>query len=198
METSAISELRRILSENPKKTLVDPSLIPAGVMLLVYSAEGECRILLNVRSDDVEDHKGEVAFPGGCKDERDRTLLDTALRETHEEMGVRPQDVKVLGELDDVATSSNYLISPYVGTIAYPYRFMPNDREVAVVLEVPLTELRGGKGVRNEVCIGQGEMVNRPSYVYKGHLIFGATAMVLSRFLELLNSVQEEGLHGRR
>ena len=192
MEKSAITEFRRILSENPKKTLVDPSLTPAGVMLLVYSAAGEYRILLNVRSDAVEDHKGEVAFPGGRKDERDRTLLDTALRETHEEMGVRPQDVEVLGELDDVATNSNYLISPYVGTIAYPYRFRPNDREVAVVLEVPLAELIEGNGVRNEVWMGKGKVVNRPSYVYKGHLIFGATAMVLSRFLELLNSVQEE------
>jgi 8-oxo-dGTP pyrophosphatase MutT (NUDIX family) len=192
MEQSAITTVRRVLSQNPKKTLLGPSLTPSGVMLLLYPVAGEYCVLLNVRSDSVEDHRGEISFPGGRKDESDRTLLDTALRETHEEMGVRPQDVEVLGELDDVATNSSYLISPFVGTIQHPYRFRPNDREVVEVLEVPLAELSDDGSVRDEVWLEVGGLVSRPSYAYKGHLIYGATARILSRFLELLNSVPEE------
>ena len=118
MEHPAITAVRRILSQNPKKSLVDPSLTPAGVMLLIYPEGGEFRILLNKRSDSVEEHKGEIAFPGGRKDEADRTLLDTALRETYEEMGVRPQDVDVLGELDDVTHMLTAIIGAVFGFYA--------------------------------------------------------------------------------
>ncbi len=88
MEESATEQIRRILAENPKKTVVDSSLTPAGVTLLVYPKDGEYCILLNKRTDTVDDHKGEISFPGGRRDPEDRTLLDTALRETHEEMGI--------------------------------------------------------------------------------------------------------------
>jgi 8-oxo-dGTP pyrophosphatase MutT (NUDIX family) len=192
MEHPAITAVRRILSQNPKKALVDPSLTPAGVMLLMYPEGGELRILLNKRSESVEDHKGEIAFPGGRKDEADRTLLDTALRETYEEMGVRPQDVDVLGELDDVPTNSNYLINAYVGTIPPSYPFQPNEREVAEVLEIPVAELRDSGNLRDEVRIVDGGLVSRPSYAYRGHLIYGATARVLAQFLGLLDGVSDE------
>ena len=98
MEESATELIRRILSENPKKAVFDSSLTPAGVTLLLYPKDGEYCILLNKRSDTVDDHKGEISFPGGRKDPEDKTLLDTALRETHEEMGISPNDIDVLGE----------------------------------------------------------------------------------------------------
>ena len=195
IEPPTIAAVRRILSQNPKKALVDSSLTPAAVILLLYPKGGEYRILLNKRSDSVEDHKGEIAFPGGRKDDEDLTLQDTALRETYEEMGVRPQDVEVLGELDDVPTISNYLISPYVGAIAHSYPFRPNEREVEEVLEIPVAALRDSDNRRDEVRIVNGGLVDNPSYAYGGHLIHGATAKVLGRFLELLDSVPyEEGL----
>ena len=192
VEPSTIAAVRRILSQSPKKTLHDASLIPAGVMVLLYPDDGEYRVLLNVRSADVEDHKGEISFPGGRMDEGDGTLLDTALRETHEEMGIQPQDVEVLGELDDVATRSSYVISPYVGTIPIPYHFKPNDREVAEVLEVPVSMLVDPGSLRDEMRLVDGEPVNSPSYAYRGHLIFGATAKVLRRFLEHLEGASDE------
>ena len=130
MEDPAIGVVRNLLAENPKKTISDPSLIPAGVMLLLYPKDGEYCILLNKRTNHVEHHKGEISFPGGSKDEEDATLLDTALRETHEEMGIRPQDIDVLGELDDTPTNSRFLINAYVGTIPYPYDFKPSAIEV--------------------------------------------------------------------
>ena len=191
MEPPTITALRRVLSQNSKKTLVDPSLSPAGVMLLIYPENGEQRILLNRRSDLVEEHKGEIAFPGGRKDESDATLLNTALRETREEMGIRTEDVEVLGELDDEVTP-NYLISAFVGTIPQPYRFKPNGREVAEVLEVPVAELSGKSNLRDEARIVEGVISNNLSYAYRGNLIYGATAKLLTRFLELLDIARRE------
>ena len=156
--------------------------------MLLYAKEGEYCILLNKRTDTVEHHKGEISFPGGSKDPDDSTLLDTALRETHEEMGINPDDVEVLGELDDTPTITNFLIATTVGTIPYPYDFKPSAFEVAEVLEVPISALMNGESRRDEIRIAGGELVNLPSYVYHGHVIFGATARVLSRFLELLET----------
>ena len=191
MEESATELIRRILTENPKKTLVDSSLTPAGVTLLLYPKDGEYCILLNKRTDTVDDHKGEISFPGGRKDLKDKTLLDTALRETQEEMGISPDDVDVLGEIDDVPTNTSYLISTFVGTIPYPYEFAPSETEVAEVLEVPISTLMDIDSARDEVRVRDGELVNSVSYSYDGHLIFGATARILSRFLELLDTAPE-------
>jgi 8-oxo-dGTP pyrophosphatase MutT (NUDIX family) len=188
MGASPKEVIRRILAENPKKTISDPLLSPAGVLLLLYPKDGEYCVLLNRRTDQVEHHKGEISFPGGSKDANDATLLDTALRETYEEMGIRPEDVEVLGQVDDTPTTTNFLISTTVGTIPYPYDFNPSELEVAEVLEVPLTALMDDETRRDEVRIVGDELDHVPSYVYKGHLIFGATARVLSRFLELLET----------
>ena len=179
--------VRRVLAQNPKKTLTDPSLVPAAVLLLLYRKDGGYCILLNKRTDWVEHHKGEISFPGGRRDGSDRTLLETALREAHEEMGVLPGDVEVLGELDDVATPFN-VISPYVGTIEPSYRFKPSAREVAEVLEVPVASLGDEDNHRDEVRLVDGEITRSESYVYRGHLIFGATAKVLTRFLNVLDT----------
>ena len=144
------------------------------------------------RSDNVEHHKGEISFPGGMREEKDNTLLDTALRETDEEMGVQPRHVEILGELDDTPTNSRFLIHTYVGTIPYPYDFKPSDGEVAEVLEVPISALAARENMRDEVRIIDGELVNTPTYAYNGHFIFGATARILERFLELLDTASDK------
>ena len=172
--------------------MVDPSLTPAGVLLLLYRKDDEYCILLNKRSEWVEDHKGEIAFPGGRKDESDRTVRETAIRETHEEMGISPEDIQVLGELDDVPTVSNYLISTWVGTIPYPYEFKPSAREVAEVLEVPLSLLRDRSSHREEARLVDGRLVSTTAYSYQGHLIYGATAQLLGQFLSVIDGAMEE------
>ena len=192
LEDRTITAVRRVLAENPKKALDGSSLEPAGVLLLLYPRDGEYRVLLNRRTDTVEDHKGEIAFPGGRMEKSDRTLLETALRETQEEMGIDPEQVEVLGELDDEVTISNYVISPYVGTIPPSSRFKPNDREVAEVLEVPVGSLADEGSVRYEAKIAQGGVQESRSYVYRGELIWGATARVLDRFLGLLEGLSPE------
>lgn len=184
--------IRRTLSDNPGNVIDDPSLTPAGVMLLVYPKNGEYCVLLNKRSNKVDDHKGEISFPGGRKDANDPTLLDTAMRETHEEMGINPQHIEVLGELDDQPTTSRYLIRPYAATIPYPYDFSPSEIEVAEVLEVPISSLMDSNNRRDEIRIINGNLDNTPAFAHNGHIIFGATARILHRFLQLLETSNEE------
>ena len=186
MNASVAEDIRRALARNPKRTVVDPSLKPAGVLLVVYAKDGDHSVLLNKRTELVEHHKGEISFPGGSMDDSDESLLHTALRETHEEMGIDPGDVEMLGQLDDMPTISNFLISTFVATIPYPYDFQPSEIEVAEVLEVPISHLRSEQSWRDEARFHQGALQVSRSYVYQGHVIFGATAKVLANFLEVV------------
>ena len=190
MGLSPSDVLKKALAIRVPQTVADASLTPAAVLLLLYPKDGEYCILLNKRSEEVEYHKGEISFPGGAKDPEDRDFLDTALRETHEEMGIKPSDIAVLGRLDDVTTRSGFKVLVYVGTIDYPYDFKPSDVEIAEVLEVPLSVLRNPASLRVETRWEEGREVNGYSYAYNGHLIFGATARILRQFLGVL----EDGL----
>jgi 8-oxo-dGTP pyrophosphatase MutT (NUDIX family) len=156
--------------------------------VLVYPKGGELHLLLNKRSESVEDHKGEVSFPGGRMDECDGSLLDTALREAHEEVGVRPEDVRVLRRLEDVDTSTGYLVTPFLGMITEDYPFVVSRVEVAELVEVPVTALVDGSTIRDETRFEDGLPVSRPNYAYGGHLIWGATARILTGLLELLRA----------
>ena len=114
----------------------------------------------------------------------DLTLRDTALRELHEEIGVPPDKVELLGELDDsVTTTSNYLISTFVGLIPYPYEFKPDPSEVAYIIEIPISALL------NESCLREEKSTieaNKIVYYfdYQDKVIWGATARILKQFLE--------------
>ena len=193
MGTPLTDRIRRIVAETPRRTVDDPSLTPAGVMVLIYPNNGDHCVLLQKRSIKVDSHKGEISFPGGKRDPGDITILDTALRETHEEMGVHPQDVEVFGALDQTATTSGFCTSPFAGTIPYPYEFSPQEEEVAEVLEVPVSSLLDTANRRDEIRIANGDLQDAPVFAYDGHIIFGATARILDRFIELLEtSIREE------
>ncbi len=182
--------LKSVLAHRTKKTVGDPSLTPASVLLLLYPKDGEYCILLNKRSEQVEHHKGEISLPGGARDPEDRDSLETALRETEEEMGIQRGDVTVLGQLDEVATRSRFLVQVFAGTIDYPYKFKPSAIEIAEVLEVPISALRDPANVRVETQLENGTSVTSYAYAYKQHLIYGATARILQQVLELLEEGQ--------
>ena len=184
--------IRRTISNTPQRTVDDPSLTPAGIMVLIYPKNGDHCILLQKRSSKVDSHKGEISFPGGKMDPGDATMLDTALRETHEEMGIDPQDIEVFGALDQTATTSGFCTSPFAGTIPYPYDFQPCEDEVAEVLEVPVSSLMDYANRRDDIRIESGDLQYAPSFAYDGHIIFGATARVLNRFIELLETSTRE------
>jgi len=167
------------------------SLMPAAVLVLLYPKDGDFCVLLNERSDQVEYHKGEISFPGGGQDPEDADSLQTALRETEEEMGIAREDVTVLGELDEISTRSGFRVRVYVGTIDYPYPFKPSPAEIAEVLEVPLATLRDPANLRVETRWEDSGPVTSYAYAHGKHMIFGATANILQQFLELLEDGSE-------
>jgi 8-oxo-dGTP pyrophosphatase MutT (NUDIX family) len=168
--------------------------VPAAVLLPLYLKDGECHLLFNKRTQSVEHHKGEISFPGGAKDPEDSDLMDTALRETWEEMGIRREDLRILGRLDDTLTHTGFAVSSFVGAIPYPYPFRPSPLEIAEVLEVPVVHLMTPVNQREEVAWLDGTPVKMYSYTYGRHLIYGATARILDQFLGLVReTLAEEG-----
>ncbi|MFC2062605.1 NUDIX hydrolase [Chloroflexota bacterium] len=184
------SELKQLLSQRQKRRVVDVSRVPAAVLVPLYFREGEDYLLLTKRTQEVREHKGQVSFPGGTYQDEDADLLETALRECTEEIGLVPDVVEILGELDDtVSITSNYVITSFVGLIPWPYRFLVNSGEIERLIEVPVAELRGG-ACRREVKVTDGRAVTSYSYHYQGEVIWGATARILTQLLDILAGIR--------
>lgn len=177
--------VRETLARYEPELLGGGGLMPAAVLLLLYERGGEEHLLFQVRTRHVEHHKGEISLPGGARDPGDDSLLATALRETHEEIGVAAGDVEVYGRLDDVPTRSRFVMSPFVGAITAPapYPFAFAEIEVAELLQVPLARLLSGEALEWTQPPGRPPM---PAFRHGEHLIFGATARVVDRFLQLV------------
>jgi 8-oxo-dGTP pyrophosphatase MutT (NUDIX family) len=178
---------RAVASYEPRR--IQPEGRPeAAVLLLVYALHNEPHVLFTLRTDLVETHKGQISFPGGAADPEDDDLRLTALRETCEEVGVRPEDVEIVGQLDDSPSISGFIVTPYVGFIRgqAPYPFRPSHDEVAELIEAPLSHLMDGANVTEEVRQIDGRDVVMYSYLFRGHVIWGLTARILKRVLDLL------------
>jgi len=157
----------------------------AAVLIPLLKRDGAYHVLFTRRSDTVRHHKGEISFPGGAHDRTDRDLLSTALREAEEEIGVKAEDVEVLGCLDEVVTMSDFLVSPYVGMIPYPYAFMISPEEIAELIILPLRCFFKYNAAEDYRTYGQktGKV-----YVYEcgEYVVWGATAKILSGLVDLL------------
>jgi 8-oxo-dGTP pyrophosphatase MutT (NUDIX family) len=111
---------------------------PAAVLIPFLRQDGKWRLLFTRRNARLPEHSGQVAFPGGRSDPQDQSIEQTALRETFEEIGVQPQDVRVLGRLGNYITITNYRVTPVVGVIPWPYRLHLAPEEVSRVFTIPL------------------------------------------------------------
>jgi 8-oxo-dGTP pyrophosphatase MutT (NUDIX family) len=190
VEKCFAEELGRALSLRDKKSLPVNGLTTAAVLVPVFSIEDRLHILLTKRSEFVEHHKGEISFPGGKLDDEDPDMLSCALRETSEEIGIEPEQVRVIGELDDFYTvATGFLVVPFVGLIPYPCEFRTSVREIADVLSVPM-EIFFDETRRSESdVLFQGQAVKIISYRWKGHNIWGATARIMKHFTEILSTL---------
>jgi len=179
--------IRHILNQYEKKRIIDLNALPSAVLIPIFEKDGEDHILFTKRTDTVEHHKGQISFPGGRREIEDETLLQTALRECFEEVGILPEDVDVLGDLDDEKTHvSNYVISPYVGFVPYPYQFMTSPEEVDRLLEVPVSVLLDKSNFRQEIQTSGDKRYRAYFYQYGDEVIWGATSRILKRFINLI------------
>jgi 8-oxo-dGTP pyrophosphatase MutT (NUDIX family) len=182
--------LKQILSQRQKQYIVDTRRIPAAVIVPLFIKNGECHILFTKRTEEVKSHKGQISFPGGTYDKRDKTLLNTALRESFEEVGLMADDIEILGELDDYpSVTSNFIITPFVGFIPWPYQFKIDSREVEEIIEAPVAVFMDDSNLHLETEIWGKERNIVYFYHYKDRIIWGATARILSRFLGILASI---------
>jgi 8-oxo-dGTP pyrophosphatase MutT (NUDIX family) len=121
---NVIEKLKEALAKRQVVRLSDSKMRVSAVLVPIFMKSGQYHLLFIQRTERVKEHKGQISFPGGAYEKADELLLNTALREAEEEIGLAPGDVEVLGELDDMLTvATNYVISPFVGLIPYPYKF---------------------------------------------------------------------------
>lgn len=160
--------------------------LKAAILLLVYPVDGRPHLLFTRRTEKVLHHPRQISFPGGHR-EQGETAVETALREAEEEVGVRPGDVRILGELTPLyIPPSNYCVYPIVGVAGIRPDFRPAPLEVAEILEIPLLHLLSPESRRTENWNVGGLEMTVPHFVFMADKIWGATAMVLAEFLHIL------------
>ena len=152
----------------------------AAVLVPLFEASG-LHAVFTRRRDDLRRHAGEISFPGGRRDAGE-ALVDTALREAHEEVGLPPEAVTVVGALPPTPTFvTNYAIYPFVGVIEAGFAWVMQHTEVAEVLELRLDTLRAAYGERR--LVRRGIPFRTPTYEVDGQVIWGATARILGDLL---------------
>ncbi len=165
---------------------VEDSCIKAGVLVFLYPWRGQLYLVLTRRTEQMVFHQAQISFPGG-RQERGESIEQTAIREAQEELKIQPKSIRILGKLTPLyIPPSNYCIYPIVATADARPDFHPSRQEVAEVVEVPLGHLLDAQNISKETWTLRGESIEVPFYFFKGHKIWGATAMVLAELVSLL------------
>ncbi len=191
MVSLILSRLKERLSPPEPPAAAPPGLSPASVLAPFFLVKGEPHLLFTQRTHTVRNHQGQISFPGGVKDPKDPDLLTTALRETEEEIGLKPEAVQVLGALRPVSTVTGYWIIPFVGLIPYPYDFRPNPLEVRRLLTQPVKDFFPPERWNTGDYHYQGKVLRVCCWRLGDTTIWGATARML---LDLLARLGENPL----
>jgi len=163
-----------------------PDARPAAGLLLVYPGSDGPSIPLTVRASHLRRHAGQISLPGGATDAGE-TLVQAALREAYEEIGVDPARVRILGELTPVhVLVSGFTLHPIVGITDERPEFRPAAHEVETVIEVSIADLQDASNIRRGVRTREGLAIEYPYFHLRGHQVWGATAMVLGEFVCLV------------
>ncbi|MPR36750.1 NUDIX hydrolase [Salmonirosea aquatica] len=161
----------------------------SAVLILFYPYQGEVYLPLILRPAYDGVHSGQMAFPGGRFEPTDEDLIRTAKREAQEEIGLRLNDVRVLGVLSELfIPPSNFFVLPVVAYLPYRPEFFPDPREVEKVLEVPYREIKDKSIIGQSEIEVRGKLIQAPHYLIQTYKVWGATAMMISELLTLLES----------
>ncbi len=193
MKKDLPSALRRILDSRQRAVDQEPARRYAAVLVPLFYHQEEYHLLFTLRTERLATHSGQVAFPGGLCDAGDKSPLHTALREAEEEVGLKQDDVQVLGSLDDIRTrSTNYIVTPFVGLVPHPYSYRPDPTEVAKIFSVPLLFLQDQQNLNHELWVHNDEEIPIVTYRYQGYKIWGATQRIIENLLEILSNEYED------
>jgi 8-oxo-dGTP pyrophosphatase MutT (NUDIX family) len=185
--TASLAERLRplLLSPDEAAGLDVRGRIDAAVLVPLYELDDELHAVFTRRRGDLRRHAGEISFPGGRQDIEEEDLRETALREAEEEIGLPQEAVQIVGALTPTPTVvTNYAIYPFVGTIEPGHRWLPSAAEVAEVLELSLPGLLAGHS--RQRLLRRGVPFRTDVYELDGHVIWGATARILSDLFERL------------
>lgn len=165
------------------KQLIPPADVRhAAVLALLYPKNQDVYFTL-IRRTNHGTHSGQVAFPGGGVEDQDETLEHTALREAEEEVGIRPEQVQVLGELTELYIPvSNRMVNPFLAYSTVPPKYVIQESEVQYVIEAPLNHLLDAQRIKEtDLKVSQGfTLKDVPYFDIDGHVVWGATAMMLN------------------
>jgi 8-oxo-dGTP pyrophosphatase MutT (NUDIX family) len=178
------ASLREVLLTPEQAAELDaPGSTDAAVLVPLLDWGDDLVAVFTERRADLRRHAGEISFPGGRQDEPDEDLRRTALREAHEEIGLDPERVELVGALPPVGTFvTGYRVFPFVGLVSPGAGWAPQETEVARVLELSVPDLVRGHEMRR--LIRKGVPIRTPTYTVDGHLVWGATARIVQLFLE--------------
>ena len=183
---SWLAEIRERLEGHPRERVEAPAgARRAAVLAPLFVKEKDLWLLFTKRTDKVLAHPGQVSFPGGAQEEADANLLETALRETREEIGLPPEQVVVLGALSPIVTVTNFYVEPYVAAIPHPTPLQVSPDEIEELWEIPVSALLNPTAVEERTFAGR----ERPVlfYHYGPKTVWGATARILSELLAVLS-----------
>ena len=165
----------------------------AAVLVPIVLEPKGARVVYTLRTGDLEDHAGQVSFPGGSPEPRDGSLLATALRETEEEIGLRPDTVEILGEIEEMyVPPSRFLVRPFVGLLSEQAELVLAPEEVEAIFSVSLEELMSPEAFEKVVWEREGWLHEVPIFAVGGHEIWGATAAMTAGLLARLGWRPEE------
>ena len=177
-----LDEMRMRVMQHTPRQITAPGLPEAGVLIAITS-QPQPEIILTLRSQRLSTHSGEVAFPGGRRDPGDVDLCYTALREAHEEIGLLPELVDVVGPMDSLVSRFGIKVTPYVGVVPDQFEIIPNDSEIAEVFRVPVDFFMEDRREMTHRIDYEGRSWYVPSYRFEGFKIWGLTALMLVEFM---------------
>lgn len=164
----------------------------SAVLILLYRINGELKTVFIKRAEYDGIHSGQVSLPGGVYENVDGNMQNTALRETQEETGLSPDNIRVIGTLTSLHIPvSNYLVYPFVGFCANEPEFHPDPVEVSYLIETSITELLKPENRKKKIMTIGDSAIEIPYFDIEGNHIWGATAMIISEFLEVIGKMKE-------
>jgi len=188
MKMSSLARIHQLMNRFQSYNIIQSS-----VLLLLYPFRAEVGLVLTLRNEYKGIHSGQISLPGGKFEEDDESLIFTALREAKEEIGINPKQVQILGQLTPLyIPPSKFLVTPVVGFISFRPEFIAEPYEVAKIIEIRVSDLLNDEVIQQKkINLKVGLSLKVPCFSIDGNLIWGATAMILNEFKEMIKPIPD-------